>query len=384
MCHLRLPLLPITWRLTWLVMMSIGLFLSGCPVNVVSTRRSIDAKASLASFEKNVYPLFEEMKCSSCHYESGEAKDKPFADSNTMIAHTSALEVVAFGDIENSSLVTRQRDGHQCNKNNGECDNNIDKLVEALTEWEKSRLKERSSYLYTEEKDADSETSTLEFSLDGLLKNPTGTVVLTVTATKNTSAQLLTVSNFKLTSPSDPIFIGGLKARRNGIDSAVMSFDRVCALVDKGANNKSLSQYSELAFSLTDGDGSPNKISIGLKDLRIATSEDKCGGEQIVADGSSTSSSGNNYEKQFNDKTSGIGKIISDNCTSSCHNTPTPSPEKGSDLRAFYLFYSKRAEITRRVKCEGEDRPADGYCMPKNATNFPQKQQLLEWLAKLP
>lgn len=383
MCLLRLPL-PTTAgillaTLTWLMMMGIGLFLSGCPLDTISTRRSIDAQASLASFEKHVYPLLQKMKCSSCHYEAGEAKSKPFADSNTTVAHNSALKVVAFGDIENSALITRQRDGHQCDKNSGECDDNIEKLVEALTEWEKSRAGKQSSYLLTAAKDADGNTSTLEFSLEGLLTNPQGTVTLAVTVVKENSTRLLTLRNFKLTNPSDPIFIGGLKARRNGIDSAMQSLDRVCALIDKGADNKALPQYSEIVFSLSDGDEHPNKISIGLKDLRIATSEDKCAGEDIVADGNGMAAS--SYENEFNNKASGIGKIIHDGCTKSCHNPAVN--ENGTDLSTFAKFSAARDKIITRVACE-EINP--DLCMPKidTDTSWRHKFTLLEWLTKLP
>ena len=329
--------------------------------------------------ERYVHPLFEQMKCSACHHESGEAEEKPFADDNITTAYTSALEVVAFGDIENSALIKKQREGHQCNKNSGECDNNIEELVEALAEWQKSRAGEQPSYVFTAAKDAEGSTSTLEFSLESLLKNPTGMVTLAVTVTKNIPAQLLTISNFKLTSPSDSIFIGGIKARRNGIDSAVMSLDRVCALINKGAESKALPQYSEIAFSLTDGDHSPDKISIGLKDLRIATSEETCEGESV--DGNGNNVAGDNHENEFNNKDSGMGKIISDGCTSSCHN----STAQEADLSTFELFHSKRDQIRLRVQCQGK-LPTDNYCMPRNKPEFTpeQRKQLLNWLEKLP
>ena len=88
-------------------------------------------------------------------------------------------------------------------------------------------------------------------------------------------------------------------------------------------------------------------------------------------------------QKDFDDKTSGIGQIISSSCTTSCHNLAAAG--QGSDLSTFGKFYTARQAIIRRVDCNLATS-AD-KCMPKpqrNNLQVAQKQQLLDWLKALP
>ena len=371
----------------YLVMVSIGglLLLTACPIEHISSRHSADAQASIDLFKTHVHPLFKGMKCAGCHNLTGGAKGDPFADEDIATAHKSAETKVDFADIKNSILVTRQvPSSHNCNEDNRECAENADKLIAALTKWQEGRDSSSSkSLLLTDEKDADQgETGDytdhkLQFAIDNLMNsNASGNVTLEVTASKNSSAKLLTLKNFKLSTTDDHIFLGGLRAKRNGKYSSDLTKMRVCALVKAASDKKSLAKFGEISFSLDDGDSSPNMIAFGLKDLRVATSDDECEGEKL--DGADLGEA----QKDFDDKIKGIGKIISSNCTASCHNTT--ATRQGSDISTFGKFYTARQAIISRVDCNLATS-AD-KCMPKSPQkiNTQQKQQLLDWLKALP
>ena len=376
-----------TLQTIYLVMVSIGglLLLTACPIEHISSRHSADAQASIDLFKTQVHPLFEEMKCSGCHTSKGIGNGE-FADEDIEIAHEAALAEsrVDFSDIKNSLLVTRQvPSNHNCDKTSGECAQNAEKLIAALTKWQESRDSATDkSLLLTDEEDADQDETgdytdhILKFAINKLIDaNARGNVTLEVTASKNTAANLLTLKNFKLSTTHDHIFLGGLRAKRNGKYSSDLTKMRVCILV-KAASDKSLTQFGEISFSLEDGDSSPNMIAFGLKDLRVATSDDECEGEKL------DDTDLGEAQEDFNDKTNGVGQIISSNCTTRCHN-PRMSGQ-GSDLSSFDEFYKFRSEIIRRVDCS---LPAYvDKCMPKSpeTINNQQKQSLLNWLKALP
>ncbi len=371
----------------YMVMVSIGglLLLTACTIEHISSRHSADAQASLDLFKTHVHPLLTEMKCAGCHTSKGNGE---FADEDIEIAHTAALAEsrVDFSDIKNSLLVTRQvPSNHNCDKTSGECDKNAEKLIAALIKWQESRDSDAGkSLLLTDEKDADQgETGDytdhkLQFAIDKLMNsNASGNVTLEVTASKSSSANLLTLKNFKLNTTADHIFLGGFRAKRNGKYSSDLSKMRVCTLA-KPSSEKKTTEFSkiEISFSLEDGDSSPNMIAFGLKDLRVATSDDECEGESIDGDDLGEA------RTVFNDKEQDIGQIISSNCTTSCHNQIS---RQGSDLSTFDDFYAARQEIIRRVDCSLQAYA--NKCMPKPQRNNLQEEQkieLLDWLEALP
>ena len=370
----------------YMVMVSIGglLLLTACPVEHISSRHSADAQASLDLFKTQVHPLFKEMKCSGCHTSKGSGNGA-FADDDIETAHESAETKVDFSDIENSALVTQQvPSNHKCNEDSGECAKNAEKLIAALIKWQEGRDSATvKSLLLTDEEDADQDETgdytdqILKFAINKLIDaNARGNVTLEVTASKNTAVNLLTLKNFKLSTTHDHIFLGGLRAKRNGKYSSDLTKMRVCALVKAASDKKSLTKFGEITFSLEDGDSSPNMIAFGLKDLRVATSDDECEGESI--DGADLGEA----RTVFNDKIRGVGKIISSSCTTSCHNLVA---EQGNDLSTFDDFYAARQEIIRRVDCSLQAYA--NKCMPKpqrNNLQEEQKRELLDWLEALP
>ena len=249
-----LPLQPIL-----LVMVSIGVsFSSACDVDVITSRHSADAQASLDLFKKHVHPLFEEMRCASCHISKSSGVGA-FADEDIAIAHTAALanQRVDFSDIENSKLVIQQDTSkHNCDKDSGECANNAEKLIAALTKWQESRdSAAEKSLRFTVERDADKDADKdatgayeheLAFALNDLIDAKTskvGNVTLRVTASKDTSVNLLTLKDFKISTTYEPIFLGGLIAKRNGKLSSNRGMMRVCALVETSSDDKHLTQF---------------------------------------------------------------------------------------------------------------------------------------------
>ena len=274
----------------YLVMVSIGVLLflfTACSVGVYSSRHSADAQSSLDSFKTHVHPLFTEMQCANCHISDEDAAGNgaAFADEDIAIAHTAALanQRVNFNDIESSKLVTRQQGAHNCNKPSGECEENANKLITALTKWQASRdSSAEESLIFTHEKDADQNKEEdytnheLEFAINSLIGTAKGNVTLKVTASKSMRAKILTLKNFKISTTDDSIFLGGLLAKRNGMPSTDYSKKRVCALVEPGGDDKILTQFSEIVFSLADEDSSPNMIAFGLNNLRVATDNDEC------------------------------------------------------------------------------------------------------------
>lgn len=361
------------------VIVSIWWLLSACSVDAINSRirHSADAQASLDLFEKYVYPLFDERKCASCHREDGMAKGHAFAAKKITTAHKAALRYVDFSDIENSGLVINSKDPkhkHSCDKASGECDENADKLIAALTKWQKSRNSNVEELLrYTEEKDADQGKTgdytnhKLKFSLNSLVEGGVGNVTLEITASKSTTTNLLTISDFKLTTTDKHIFLGGLRAKHNGKNSSDETKMRVCALV-KPSDNEVLTQFYGITFVLEDANSSPNNIAIGLKDLRVAKDNDKCENRKSGLSKART---------EFNNKTSGIGKVIQDSCVSNCHVNNT----QRVDLAVFDNLYSKRQAIIERVSCgEGIN------CMPPdpNVLGSSNKKWLLDWMNNLP
>ncbi len=365
-----------------LVMVSIGslFLLTACPIDPLSSRHSAEAQASLDLFETHVHPLFAEMGCQGCHNKTGIARGHPFADDDIETAHEYAQTKVNFDDIKNSALVTRQvPGGHSCDQNSSECDDNAKKLIAALTKWQESRdqAAEKSLSL-TSEKDADLDEPgdytehRLKFSITKLIDadaDTIGSVILEVAVSKSMIAKTLQLNNFIIKTTNVPIFLGGLIAKRNGKDSSDRTKMRACALVKPSDDDQNLTQF-DTTFSLTEEDSSPNNISFGLKDLRVATSEDTCGDESVAGN--------ENAKRAFDDKTSVIGGIISDGCTTSCHN---PTAGQVPDLSTFAQFYTNRAAIKESVMCTS---PESTSCMPPaQATTWPGKQALLVWLETL-
>lgn len=270
-----------------MVMVSIGglLLLAACSVGVHSSRNSADAESSLASFEQDVHPLFEQMGCAGCHI-TGKSGNGAFADENISVAHEAAKQRVSFSDIENSKLVTKQtgESPHDCS---GECKT---RLIAALTEWKKnsdSTAEESSSNTEAinadtagaENTDADQENYThiLQFPITHRIDGSTAhsSVILTVSATKSSTVNTLTLKDFKITTTHDKIFLGGLKAKRNEQYHHDNTTRHICALVEANSIGKPL-PFGEIVFSLGEV-STPNIIVFSLYGLRVATSSDTCG-----------------------------------------------------------------------------------------------------------
>ena len=373
-----------------MVMVSIGVsLLSACDVHPITARvNSADAEASSNLFKKHVYPLFEEMNCSSCHHADGAAKGHPFADEDIDVAYQSAKTKVDFNDIENSLFVTRQKEGrHNCGS---QCDDNAKQLIAALTEWQEGADSAVDDWRFTDEKDADQDETgddsdyKLKFSINNLLAdNTAGSVILSVTVIKisTDNSNLLILEDFAISTTDKPIYIGGLRAKRNGKLHSDKSKDRVCALVEPSDEDAILKQYGEITFSLESDDTSTNKIAFGLLNFRVAKEHDECEDN----DNSEIAQA----KTAFDDKSeNSVGKIISDNCLSSCHTSST----QGTDISTFDNFYAARQEIKRRVACDNvTPNQRATWCMPQGISgnwssgqrNDAQKQTLLDWLNNL-
>ena len=277
------------------VMVSIGVLflLAGCSMGEYSSRHSADAQSSLDSFRTHVHPEFTAMRCNGCHIIKDDPPRLPaFADADIAIAHAAAEQIVNFNDVESSKFVTKQKSrlGHNCDKPSGECDANAQKLITALTAWKASRdSSAEESLLFTDEKDADQgETGDytdheLKFAINKLIGTDTsGNVTLEVTVSKSAQLETLTLTNFKLSTTDEPIFLGGLGAKRNGRVSTDDTKKRICALVKPDEDDDTiLTQFGEIVFTFAEGDSSPNIIALGLKNLRVATASDKCGEKTI-------------------------------------------------------------------------------------------------------
>ena len=366
---------------TPLAMVSMGwLFLSACDVDIINARKSLDAEASFDVFKTHVYPVFKARGCNSCH----KAGAHPFAAVKIPDAYDKATEYVDFSDIENSPLVVESKNPnhkHGCSEASGECKENAEQLTEALQKWQASHISaEKDSLDFTIEKDADQgETGDyndhkLEFPLNHLIDtDETGNVTLEVAVSKSTAAKLLILKNFKITTTDKPIYFKGLQPKRNGKLSADATKRRVCALVET-SNKEILTQFSEINFTFEEGDSKPNKIAIGLIDLRIATSSDKCGDKSIGDVDLSQA------KIDFETKSSGIGRIIQRSCVANCHTANKPPR---LDLTVFDNLYDQRQDLIRRVEC-GAAVTNRQECMPPSTPNFFAKSQLVNWLTNLP
>lgn len=286
------------------VMVSIGVLflLTGCAMGEYSSRHSADAQSSLDSFETHVHPLFKTMRCNGCHIINEERTNPPaFADADIAIAHAAAEQKVNFNDIESSKLVTRQqtKEGHNCDKISGECDENAEKLIIALTTWQASRdSSAEESLSYTVEKDADKGETVdyanreLRFPINELIDNNSGNVTLKVTVSKSMQTKILTLKNFKISTTDEPIYLGGLLVKRNGTDYTDRTKMRICALVKPVDDDKILTQFGELAIVFSDEDSSTNMIALGLNNIRVATASDECEGKTINSDADDASAQG--------------------------------------------------------------------------------------------
>lgn len=378
-----------------LVMVSIGglFFLTACSVEYISSRRTIDAQASLDVFKTHVHPVFKGRGCAGCHTSAGQAKGHEFADEDIKKAHEKAKhpDYVDFSDIENSPLVIEAKNPkhkHGCDKAAGECDENAKQLIAALTKWQQSNDNAAEKNLrYTDAKDADQGKTgdytdhKLQFSLNKLLNNnDAGNVTLEVMASKTSASDLLTLNNFKLTTTDKSIFLGGLVAKRNNMPNSDRSFMRVCTFA-KPLSETNARDFSNIKFrfSLANGDSSPNNISFGLKDLRIAKDDNKCGEE-------STTKQVDLTQAKADFSGNGVGRIISTYCSRNCHH-PNAIIEDDNNLKDFNVFYHLRGEAKKRIKCINLRRE---QCMPPSGAygSVPipdkDKQLLLEWLEALP
>lgn len=367
----------------------LSFYFTACDVDFVDARpSSADAEASQEIFHKQVYPLFQNLGCSGCHTPSGKAKGHPFADADINNAHKIALTKVSFGNIEGSLLIIKAKDGHSgCNTTSGECDDKAEKLIAVLKKWHAGRGRATSNAIITDEKDINPDKQSsfkdkeITFTLNDYIRNVKGYVTLVMKTDKQQNAtgeKKIVFSNFELKSTDDSIYLKGLVAIRNGKPSADQTLSHVCTLVvplsDLQSKTKLISTQST-SITIAADDDDPDNIAFEIKELLIAKENDKCGEESSDNDGMALSQA----RAEFADND--IGSVIRSNCTFSCHNQ---NVEQGQAINTFDLFYSKRAEIARRVKCQ-ERSPTDDFCMPRNKPNFTakQKQQLLDWLAKL-
>ena len=316
-------------------------------------------RLSVSAFAKHTLPLLQEM-CASCH---GNDQSPLFAVSDATQAHQTLIagDKVNFDNINNSRLVLRlTEDNHNCE---GDCQADGKKIAAALTAWKSARATtEESTKTIATDSMNPSGTKRLRYDIGKLIDAQYGneTIMLQVDIKPLSAGGGYVLSNIKVETIDEPVYIKGIKPLVNGEWNQLNSSLTGVACAAHPPASK-LSEFSESTILVEDMNAE-HQLAFAFKEIRIATAEEQNCEQENTEKGPYVAK-----QKEFNQA---MRRNFRYYC--SCH----ISYFEGNT--AFNSVWANKKNIVNRMTVSN-DRimpPAVGAVALPNAT----KEAMLKWL----
>lgn len=246
--------------------------LSGCfnPTYTITGLMQTSADRSVASFQKNVYPILRR-NCSTCH---GTTQSPFFASNDVNRAHDELIQSgkVNFQSIENSRLHMRLRDDlHNCWKS---CSGSAADMLVALKKWNDERGVDTRTLKTTLSRTIPANLSTtavvLSFPVDGMFSPPVPGAVFELSVVKFDNFSYRFFGPKLKTRDRIDIYVRGVNVLLNGETSPAASTYKAIDQVVASSSTATTLSTASLILEIANGPGS-DSVSISFDTLSLGS-----------------------------------------------------------------------------------------------------------------